>query len=107
MLEILFIPVFSFACTLSRIVVRTLSGFLLLVCRPLGYTTSFVVTFFKIPIVLTGEKLYGVYFHDLVVHSPPSRAYTLPTESTEWLFSQIKHISSVELEHRIRRMVTP
>ena len=50
------------------------------------------------PKVLTREKLYGVYFHDLVVHAPPPQHQLVclrstSAESTERLFSQIKHIS--------------
>ena len=49
------------------------------------------------PKVLTREKLYGVYFHDLVVHAPPQYQLvclrSTNAESTERLFSQIKHIS--------------
>ena len=48
------------------------------------------------PITQTREKLYGAYFHDLIVHAPPQYQIvslrSTNTESTERQFSQVKHI---------------
>ena len=49
------------------------------------------------PKAQTRDRLYGTYFHDFVVHAPPQFQIVClrssNSESTERLFSQIKHIS--------------
>ena len=56
------------------------------------------------------DRLYGAYFHDLVVHAPPQYQIvclrSTNTESTEREFSQIKHIGLKATNRRPENVLT-